>query len=92
MRFEQIRAFRDTWELGIHSYLTYLRDRLLHTARARWDHVDLEVPYARGDVISAVYASGRDVTQEAGPESTIIRALMPPVDAARTAVAARRER
>jgi len=26
---EQIRAFRDTWELGIHSYLTYLRDRLM---------------------------------------------------------------
>jgi adenine-specific DNA-methyltransferase len=25
---EQIRAYRDTWELGIHSYLTYLRDRL----------------------------------------------------------------
>ncbi len=26
---ETIRAFRDTWELGIHSYLTYVRDRLL---------------------------------------------------------------
>ncbi len=26
---ESIRAFRDTWELGIHSYLSYLRDRLL---------------------------------------------------------------
>ena len=26
---EMIRAFRDTWELGIHSYLTYMRDRLL---------------------------------------------------------------
>ncbi|MEI6652239.1 MAG: site-specific DNA-methyltransferase [Chlorobiaceae bacterium] len=26
---EQILAFRDTWELGIHSYLTYLRDRML---------------------------------------------------------------
>jgi adenine-specific DNA-methyltransferase len=26
---EMIRAFRDTWELGVHSYLTYLRDRLL---------------------------------------------------------------
>jgi adenine-specific DNA-methyltransferase len=26
---EMIHAFRDTWELGIHSYLTYLRDRLL---------------------------------------------------------------
>ena len=25
---EMIRAFRDTWELGIHSYLTYLRDRI----------------------------------------------------------------
>ncbi len=26
---EQIKAFRDTWELGIHSYLSYLRDRLM---------------------------------------------------------------
>jgi adenine-specific DNA-methyltransferase len=26
---EQIKAFRDTWELGIHSYLSYMRDRLL---------------------------------------------------------------
>lgn len=26
---EMIKAYRDTWELGIHSYLTYLRDRLL---------------------------------------------------------------
>ncbi|MGD0463168.1 MAG: site-specific DNA-methyltransferase [Tepidisphaeraceae bacterium] len=25
---EMVKAFRDTWELGIHSYLTYLRDRL----------------------------------------------------------------
>jgi len=25
---EMIQAFRDTWELGIHSYLTYLRERL----------------------------------------------------------------
>jgi len=25
---EQIKAFRDTWDLGIHSYLKYLRDRL----------------------------------------------------------------
>ena len=26
---EMIKAYRDTWELGLHSYLTYLRDRLL---------------------------------------------------------------
>ncbi|MCY3748360.1 MAG: site-specific DNA-methyltransferase [Chloroflexi bacterium] len=25
---EQVRAFRDTWKLGVNSYLTYLRDRL----------------------------------------------------------------
>ena len=30
---EQVRAFRDTWKLGIHSYLAYLRDRLV-VARA----------------------------------------------------------
>jgi adenine-specific DNA-methyltransferase len=30
---EQVRAFRDTWKLGIHSYLAYLRDRIV-VARA----------------------------------------------------------
>ncbi|AIO24914.1 site-specific DNA-methyltransferase [Burkholderia cepacia] len=28
---EMVKAYRDTWELGLHSYLTYLRDRLLMT-------------------------------------------------------------
>src|SRR5271166_4050429 len=26
---EMIKAFRDTWDLGVHSFLTYLRDRVL---------------------------------------------------------------
>ena len=26
---EQIQAYRDTWHLGVHSYLAYLRDRLM---------------------------------------------------------------
>jgi len=26
---EMIKAYRDTWTLGVHSYLSYLRDRLL---------------------------------------------------------------
>lgn len=26
---EMVKAYRDTWELGLHSYLTYLRDRVL---------------------------------------------------------------
>jgi adenine-specific DNA-methyltransferase len=29
---EQVKAFRDTWQLGVHSYLAYMRDRLV-TAR-----------------------------------------------------------
>jgi adenine-specific DNA-methyltransferase len=28
---EMIQAFKDTWKLGVHSYLSYLRDRLLLT-------------------------------------------------------------
>jgi len=30
---ETIKAFRDTWELGLHSYLTYIRDRILLSKR-----------------------------------------------------------
>jgi adenine-specific DNA-methyltransferase len=30
---EMVKAFRDTWELGLHSYLSYLRDRLLLAAQ-----------------------------------------------------------
>jgi adenine-specific DNA-methyltransferase len=26
---EMVKAYRDTWEIGLHSYLTYLRDRLM---------------------------------------------------------------
>ncbi|QFG38454.1 adenine-specific DNA-methyltransferase [Paracoccus pantotrophus] len=26
---EMVKAYRDTWELGLHSYLTYLRDRIV---------------------------------------------------------------
>lgn len=26
---EMVQAYRDTWEVGLHSYLTYMRDRLL---------------------------------------------------------------
>jgi adenine-specific DNA-methyltransferase len=26
---ETIRAYRDTWNLGVHSYLTYMRERLI---------------------------------------------------------------
>ncbi|MSO44122.1 MAG: GTPase HflX [Thermoleophilia bacterium] len=60
-----------------------LRDYLLATARGQWHQLEVEVPYSRGDIISAIYAAGRDVHQDAGPEGTVVRALLPPVDAAR---------
>jgi len=46
-----IRAFRDTWELGIHSYLTYVRDRLLLARVA--DAVRRDRSRHRGDARSA---------------------------------------
>jgi adenine-specific DNA-methyltransferase len=39
---EQVKAFRDTWRDGIHSYLTYLRDRLT-VARDLADRVGLDL-------------------------------------------------
>ena len=26
---EMVKAYRDTWRLGVHTYLSYLRDRLI---------------------------------------------------------------
>ena len=45
---EQIRAFRDTWELGIHSYLTYLRDRMLLARELLAESGSVFVEIARG--------------------------------------------
>ena len=38
---EMVKAYRDTWELGLHSYLTYLRDRLLlcRDLLHEWEHI-----------------------------------------------------
>jgi adenine-specific DNA-methyltransferase len=44
---EQVKAFRDTWRDGIHSYLTYLRDRLT-VARDLADRVRLDLRADRG--------------------------------------------
>ena len=38
---EMVKAYRDTWELGLHSYLTYLRDRFVARSRAtsaKWEY------------------------------------------------------
>ncbi|MEW6582594.1 MAG: GTPase HflX [Actinomycetota bacterium] len=60
-----------------------LRDRLASIARSRLTRLEALVPYADGAVISAIYAAGRDVQQEAREDGTWVRALLPAADAAR---------
>ena len=60
---EQIRAFRDTWELGIHSYLAYLRERLLlarellHTSGSCFVQIGDENVHRAGIVMDEVFGA-----------------------------------
>ena len=60
---EQIRAFRDTWELGIHSYLSYLRDRLLlarellHESGSVFVQINAENQHLVVGILSEVFGS-----------------------------------
>ena len=64
---EQIRAFRDTWELGIHSYLAYLRDRLLlarellHESGSCFVQIGDENVHRAGMVMDEVFGAGNRV-------------------------------
>jgi adenine-specific DNA-methyltransferase len=66
---EMIRAFRDTWELGIHSYLTYLRDRLrlvrelLHESGACFVQISDENAHLVRSLMDEVFGSKNFVTQ-----------------------------
>ncbi len=61
---EQIRAFRDTWELGVHSYLAYLRDRLLlarellHESGSCFVQIGDENVHRVGMVMDEVFGAG----------------------------------
>ena len=61
---ETIRAFRDTWELGIHSYLTYLRDRfllvreLLHKSGSCFVQIGKENVHRVGMIADEVFGAG----------------------------------
>jgi len=58
---EQVRAFRDTWKDGIHSYLTYLRDRLtvardlLHESGSIFVQISDENLHRVRDVLDEVF-------------------------------------
>ena len=64
---EQIRAFRDTWELGIHSYLAYLRDRLLlarvllHESGSCFVQIGDENIHRVGVVMDEVFGAGNRI-------------------------------
>ena len=64
---EQIRAFRDTWELGIHSYLAYLRDRLLlarellHESGSCFVQIGDENVHRVGVVMDEIFGAGNRV-------------------------------
>src|SRR4029077_674259 len=65
---EQVKAFRDTWKDGIHSYLTYLRDRLtvardlLHESGSIFVQIGDENVHRVRAVISAGRPMGVDLT------------------------------
>jgi len=67
--------------------LDALRARLVEFTRTRLTAIEVLVPYAQGALVSAIYSVGRDVVQEAGPDGTLVRALVPPTDAARITAA-----
>jgi adenine-specific DNA-methyltransferase len=47
---EQVQAYRDTWTLGVHSYLTYLRDRFLAARELLADEGSLFVQIGEDNV------------------------------------------
>jgi adenine-specific DNA-methyltransferase len=66
---EMLRAFRDTWELGIHSYLTYMRDRLLlmrellHETGSIFVQISDENVHHVREIMDEVFGAGNFVTQ-----------------------------
>ena len=77
---EMIKAFRDTWELGIHSYLSYLRDRLLlarellHESGSVFVQISDEnvhrVRCIMDEVFGAENFCGEIILQKSGSETT----------------------
>jgi len=76
---EMIKAFRDTWELDIHSYLTYLRDRLflardlLHESGSLFVQISDENLHHVREICDEVFGSqnfiGQIIFQKKGSQS-----------------------
>jgi adenine-specific DNA-methyltransferase len=66
---EMVQAYRDTWELGLHSYLTYLRDRLrlarelLHPSGSVFVQISDENLHHMREVMDEVFGAENFVSQ-----------------------------
>ena len=73
---EMIKAFRDTWELGIHSYLTYLRDRLLlakellHESGSVFVQISDENAHTVRNLLDELFAPANAIAQIAFKKTT----------------------
>ncbi len=83
---EMVQAYRDTWELGVHSYLTYLRDRLslarelLHPTGSIFVQISDEHAHHVRNILEEVFGDENFVSQitfqkTSGFETTTIAAL-----------------
>lgn len=65
---EMVKAYRDTWELGLHSYLTYLRDRLLvarellHESGSVFVQISDENLHHVGELLDEIFGEGNRVS------------------------------
>jgi len=73
---EQVKAFRDTWRDGVHSYLTYLRDRLLaarellHDSGSIFVQIGAENVHRVRTLMDEVFGDGSFVSEVAFAKTT----------------------
>jgi adenine-specific DNA-methyltransferase len=81
---EQIQAYRDTWTLGVHSYLTYLRDRLLVAHQLLTDEGSIFVQISDTNMhlvrslLDEVFGAGNSVRTITFQKTTQARATLLP--------------
>jgi len=79
---EMIKAFRDTWELGIHSYLTYLRDRLLlvkellHESGSVFVQISDENVHHAREIMDEIFGKQNYITMIAVKRPTMAKSII----------------
>lgn len=77
---EMVKAYRDTWELGLHSYLTYLRDRvmlareLLHESGSIFVQISDENLHHARSVLDEIFGPASYVSQISFTKTTGLEA------------------